>query len=60
MLRAAHNDRERALFWYVNRRFLGRTVDRHRLAVDLESGLYALEVVDGHGFRDRVGFQVVR
>ena len=60
VLRAAHSDRERAMFWYANRRFLGRTVDRHRLAVDLEPGLYALEVVDAHGFRDRVGFQVVR
>ena len=60
VLRAAHTDRERAMFWYANRRFLGRTVDRHRLAVSLEPGAYALEIVDAHGFRDRVGFQVVR
>ena len=60
VLRAAHTDRERALFWYVNHRFLGRTVDRHRLAVSLDPGAYALEVVDAHGFRDGVGFRVMR
>ena len=60
VLRAAHTDRERALFWYVNRRFLGRTVNQHRLAVSLEPGPHALEVVDAHGFRDRTRFYVVR
>ena len=60
VLRAAHSDRERALFWYVNRRFLGRTVNQHRLAVSLEPGAQSLEVVDAHGFRDRTRFYVVR
>ncbi len=60
VLRAAHSDRERALFWYVNRRFLGRTVNQHRLAVSLEPGTQALEVVDAHGFRDGIRFHVVR
>ena len=60
VLRAAHSDRERALFWYVNRRFLGRTVNQHRLAVSLEPGPHALEIVDAHGFRDRTRFYVVR
>ena len=60
VLRAAHSDRERALFWYVNRRFLGRTVNQHRLAVSLEPGAHALEIVDAHGFRDRTRFYVVR
>ncbi len=60
VLRAAHSDRERALFWYVNRRFLGRTVNQHRLAVSLEPGTHALEIVDAHGFRDRTRFYVVR
>ena len=59
VLRAAHNDRERVLFWYVNRRFLGRTVNQHRLAVSLKPGTQALEVVDAHGFRDRIRFYVV-
>ena len=60
VLRAAHSDRERALFWYVNHRFLGRTVNQHRLAVSLEPGAHALEIVDAHGFRDRTRFYVVR
>ena len=60
VLRAAHTDQERALFWYVNRRFLGRTVNQHRLAVSLEPGPHALEIVDAHGFRDRARFYVVR
>lgn len=60
ILRAAHRHRERALFWYVNRRFLGSTVNRHRLAVSLAPGTQALEIVDAHGFRDRVRFYVVR
>ena len=60
VLRAAHSDRERALFWYVNRRFLGRTVNQHRLAVSLEPGAHALEIVDAHGFRDRTRFYVMR
>ena len=60
VLRAAHSDQERALFWYVNRRFLGRTVNQHRLAVSLEPGAHALEIVDAHGFRDRTQFYVVR
>ncbi len=60
VLRAAHSDRERALFWYVNRRFLGRTVNQHRLAVSLKPGAHALEIVDAHGFSDRTRFYVVR
>ena len=60
VLRAAHSDQERALFWYVNRRFLGRTVNQHRLAVSLEPGTHALEIVDAHGFRDRTRFYVVQ
>ena len=60
VLRAAHRDRDRALFWYVDRRFLGRTVNRHRMAVSLEPGAHALEIVDAHGFRDRARFRVMR
>ena len=44
---------------YVSRQFLGRTV-QHRMAVSLEPGPHALEVVDAHGFRDRTRFYVVR
>ena len=60
VLSAAHRDRDRALFWYVDRRFLGRTVNRHRMAVSLEPGGHALEIVDAHGFRDRARFRVMR
>ncbi len=60
VLRAAHTDRKRVIFWYVNSRYLGRTVDRHRLPVALAPGVQDLEVVDSRGVRDGVRFYVAR
>ncbi len=56
--RAAHRERQRTLYWYLNDRYLGSTVSRHELALDCPKGWNVLEVVDAVGYRARTRFFV--
>ena len=58
VLRAAHTDRYRNLYWYLDEHFLGTTRDKHVQAAELSQGWHLLEVVDGRGHRDRTRFHV--
>lgn len=60
MLRAAHCHSGRAIYWYLDRRYLGCTRGRHVRAVELECGEHVLEIVDEQGLRDRRCFTVSR
>ena len=60
ILRAAHRDADRALFWYLDYRFIGRSRDRHTRTAILDKGWHTLEVVDPAGHRDRARFYVDR
>lgn len=56
ILRAAHRENQRVIYWYLDNRYLGSTVNRHEQAVELARGWHVLEVVDESGFRDRKRF----
>lgn len=56
ILRAAHRENQRMIYWYLDDRYLGSTVNRHEKAVELARGWHVLEVVDETGFRDRKRF----
>lgn len=58
MLRAAHRDHQRTLFWYLDDRYLGATVNEHVQAADVGRGWHVLEIVDEAGQRDRRRFFV--
>lgn len=60
VMRAAHRDANRALFWYLDDRFIGRSQDRHTRAAAVDRGWHILEVVDPAGHRDRARFYVDR
>ena len=49
LLRAAHQNAETRLFWYLNGDYVGETTDPHVLPWTFETGEYALAVVDEHG-----------
>ncbi len=57
-LRAAHRERSRMLYWYLDGRFLGSSKYRHVKAAALTGGWHTLEVVDEIGNRDRKRFYV--
>lgn len=56
ILRAAHRENRRMIYWYLDNRYLGSTINRHEQAVELARGWHVLEVVDESGFRDRKRF----
>ena len=60
VLRVAHRDGTRQLFWYLDDRFLGTTQDRHMRSAPMDQGWHILEVVDETGHRDRTRFYVDR
>ena len=57
-LRAAHRDRERRVYWYLDDHYLGTSEDRHEKAIPLTSGWHRLDVVDEQGHRDGKRFFV--
>lgn len=57
-LRAAHQDGNAALYWYLGSRYLGRTRDVHKLSVELDRGEHTVTCVDEHGARVAVRFYV--
>ncbi len=56
VLRAAHSDKSRILYWYLDHDFLGTTTDQHTRPAQLEKGWHTLEIVDGNGNRARTRF----
>ena len=60
ILRAAHRERDRQIYWYLDQRYLGSTANRHELAVELQEGWHQLEIVDETGQRDQKRFWVGR
>ncbi len=58
-VRAAHRDREMRLFWYLDGRYLGETIENHALPVALERGAHELLVIDSRGQRKSVRFSIV-
>nr|HQV33122.1 penicillin-binding protein 1C [Calditrichia bacterium] len=58
VFRAAHQDRQSYLYWYLNDHYLGSTQYRHELAVSPEKGWQELQIVDNNGVRTRSRFFV--
>jgi hypothetical protein len=56
----AHGRSGICLFWYLNDRYLGETVEVHSLAVDLAQNEYRLIVQDEDGGKASVRFSVYR
>ena len=56
ILRAAHIKEQATLFWYLDDKYLGKTVDQHSRAVDITPGWHRLSVIDKSGNRDEIKF----
>ena len=59
VLRVAADEGGGSLFWFLDRRYLGRTVSLHELKVDLAPGGHRLTVLDGAGRSRTVEFEVL-
>ena len=57
-MRAAHQQKSRMLYWYLDHRYLGSSEHRHVKAAEMARGWHTLEVVDEIGNRDRKRFFV--
>ncbi len=57
-LRAAHREKDRKIFWYLDDQYLGKTKDKHTKSIQLAKGWHSLEVVDEIGNRDKRTFHV--
>lgn len=57
-MRVAHREKNRVLYWYLDDRYLGRSLGRHVKAVELARGWHTLNVVDETGNRDKRRFFV--
>ena len=58
VLRAACQDADATLFWHLDDRYIGQTQGRHELAVSPSVGQHVLTLVDGHGNRRSIAFEV--
>ena len=60
VMQASHRDGHEPLFWYIDHRYLGRTLAEHAVAAQVGSGWHELQVVDGSGREDHSRFHVGR
>ncbi len=60
VLRAAHADRARTVYWYLDSHYLGATTKLHTRPATLDKGWHVLEILDGRGHRDRSRFYASR
>jgi penicillin-binding protein 1C len=57
-VRAAHQNPDASLYWYLDTRYVGRTTHPHKVSVALERGSYTITCVDDAGARASVSFVV--
>lgn len=58
VMQAACRDAQTTLFWHLDDQFIGQTQGKHELAVRPDIGHHTLTLVDGHGHRKVVIFEV--
>ncbi len=56
---AAHRQAGKALFWSIDDRFAGKTVNFHQIAVNPPGGKHILTLVDEDGNRGSVSFEIL-
>jgi penicillin-binding protein 1C len=60
VLEVAHRQPGTSVFWHIDETYVGTTQYTHQLAVDMEPGKHRLTVVDAHGNREEVRFEVLK
>ncbi len=60
VLSAKHQRPSVHLFWYIDKQFIGETIDIHTMPCDLKPGKHTLTVQDEEGFIRRVSFSSYR
>lgn len=58
IIKVAHNNRVKKIFWYLDDFYLGITQKRHEKPVILNKGWHNLFVIDEDGYSDKVKFYV--
>ncbi len=58
VLRAGHINKESILFWYLNRKYIGKTLDKHSIVMSLPQGKNLLKVLDSDGNSYKISFYV--
>ena len=48
-LKAAHNQLQSTIYWYLDQRFLGKTEEKHSISAPLKPGWHELRIVDQNG-----------
>ena len=59
-LQANHNDPHAKLYWYIDDKFQGYSVNKQQLWWTPTEGSHTISVEDGHGNSDRITVQVDR
>ncbi|HID40472.1 MAG TPA: penicillin-binding protein 1C, partial [Calditrichaeota bacterium] len=54
--RAAHQQSNQRIFWYLDNHYLGSSREKHNLAITLKKGWHELQVIDENGYVDKVRF----
>ena len=60
VVKAAHHQVETRLFWHLDERFLGTTLERHQMTVNAEVGKHRLTLVDPAGHSATLRFEVLQ
>ncbi|MEJ2543071.1 MAG: penicillin-binding protein 1C [Calditrichaceae bacterium] len=55
-LKAAHQQKNCQVYWYLDDKYKGRSIEVHELALALDKGWHELEVIDEAGNRNHVKF----
>jgi len=56
---AAHRNRGIKIFWHLDDRYLGETIDYHQFALNPSAGKHKLTLVDANGSRLQIFFEVL-
>jgi penicillin-binding protein 1C len=57
-LRAAHQQKNRIIYWYIDECYKGSSKEKHTLAIELSKGWHKLEIIDESGNRNQIKFFV--
>ncbi|MBN2280518.1 MAG: penicillin-binding protein 1C [Candidatus Marinimicrobia bacterium] len=60
VFKARHQSQKTKLFWYIDGKYIGTTLDHHEIKIDLNTGQKILSVQDETGWVESVNFEVFK
>lgn len=55
----AHTNQNATIFWHIDDKYYGSTITQHKLALNIESGIHTLTLIDENGYKLTSQFSII-